>query len=63
MKDSLMKVITALTVRYAQLFQENLLQSSVKCQLKTIRYVYFVPLFSNVETAQLACLKSLTYFQ
>ena len=38
MKDSLIKVTTASTVWYAQLFEENLLQSSVKFQLETIRH-------------------------
>ena len=68
MKDSLIKITTALTVCCAQLFQENSLQSSVKFQLETIRYVYFVPEFLNVQMAQYASLarsnnKSQTYFQ
>ena len=37
----LIKATTALTVWCTQLFQENLLQSSVKFQLETIRHVSF----------------------
>ena len=48
MKDSLIKVKTALTVWCAQLFKENVLQSSVKFQLETIQHVYFAPVFSRM---------------
>ena len=52
MKDSLIKIKIALTVWCAQLFTENMLPSSVKFQLETIRYVYFAPVVSNVGIAQ-----------